>query len=75
MACANLRGVIDTELHVYFEVYLAERERLLADNGRRDVFKHLMGMVGLDGRKARSKQFIMDRDGTLLRDKVRILRQ
>ena len=32
----------------------------------------MKGTVGLGGRKARSEQFIMDEDGTLLRDKVRI---
>ena len=34
-ACANLRGVIDAGLHAYFEEYLAETERLLADNDQR----------------------------------------
>ena len=72
-ACANLRGVIDAGLHAYFEEYLAETERLLAANDQRGFYKHLKGTVGLDGRKARSEQFIMDEDGTLLRDKVRIL--
>ena len=28
--------------------------------------------MGLGGRKARREQFILDKDGTLLRDKVRI---
>ena len=32
----------------------------------------MKGTVGLGGRKARSEQFIMDEDDTLLRDKVRI---
>ena len=72
-ACANLRGVIDAGLHAYFEEYLAETKRLLADNDQRDFYKHLKGTVRLDGRKARSEQFIMDEDGTLLKDKVRIL--
>ena len=34
-ACANLRGVIDAGLRAYFEKYLAETERLLADNKSR----------------------------------------
>ena len=72
-ACANLRGVIDAGLHAYFEEYLAETERLLADNDQRGFCKHLKGTVRLDGRKARSEQFIMDEDGTLVKDKVRIL--
>ena len=55
-----------------FEEYLAETERLLADNDQRGFYKHLKGTVGLGGRKARSEQFIMGEDGTLLRDKVRI---
>ena len=71
-ACANLRAVIDAGLHTYFEEYLAETERLLADNDQQGFCKHLKGAVGLGGRKARSERFIMDEDGTLLRDKVRI---
>ena len=70
-ACANLRAVIEAGLHAYFEEYPAETERLLADNNERGFYKHLKGTVGLGGRKARSEQFIMDEDGTLLRDKVR----
>ena len=62
--------MIDAGLHAYFEEYLAETERLIADND--GVYKHLKGTMGLGGRKARSEQFIMDDDGTLLRDKVRI---
>ena len=57
----------------YFEAYLAETERLLADNDQRDFYKHLKGTAGLDGRKARREQFIRGEDGTLLRVKVRIL--
>ena len=72
-ACANLRWVMDAGLHAYFEEYLAETERLLPDNDQRGFYKHLKSMVGLDGRKARSEQFTMDQDGTLLKDKVRIL--
>lgn len=72
-ACANLRRAIDAALHAYLEEYLTETERLLADNDQRGFYKHLKATVGLDGRKARSEQFIRDEDGTLLRDKVRIL--
>ena len=72
MACANLRGVIDAGLHAYFEEYLAETERLIADNDQRGFYKHLEGTVTLDGRQARSERF-MDEDVTLLKDKVRIL--
>ena len=71
-ACGNLRAVIDAGLHAYFEKYLAETERLLADNDQRGFYKHLKGTVELGGRKAQSEQFITDEDGTLLRDKVRI---
>ena len=67
-ACANPSG-----LHAYFEEYIAETERLFADNDHRRFNKHLEGTVGLGGRKARSEQFMMDEDGTLLKDKVRIL--
>ena len=31
-ACVNLRRAIDAALHAYFEEYLAETEKLLADN-------------------------------------------
>ena len=64
--------MIDAGLHAYFEEYLAETERLFADNAQRGFSKHLKGTVGLGGRKVRSKHFIMDEDGTLLRDIVRI---
>ena len=55
-----------------FEEYLAETERLLADNDQRGFYRHLTGTVELGGRKARNEQFIMDEDGTLLMDMVRI---
>ena len=71
-AYANLRGVIDAGLHAYFETNLAETRRLRADNDQRGFYKHLKGTMGLGGHKARSEQFIMDEDCTLLRDKVRI---
>ena len=72
-ACTNLRRVIDAGLHAYVEEYLAETERVLADNDQRGFYKHLKGTVRLDGRTAGSEQFIMDEDGTLINDKVRIL--
>ena len=46
---------------------------MLADSDQRGSYKHLKGAVGSHGRKARSEQFIRDEEGTLLRDKVRIL--
>ena len=57
-ACANLRGVIDAGLHAYFEGYLGETERLLADNDQRGFYKHLKGTVRLDGQKARSEKSV-----------------
>ena len=67
--------MIDAGLLVYFEEYLAETEIILADNDQQGFYKHLKGAGGLDGRKARSEQFIMDEDGTLLKDKVRIFQR
>ena len=66
-ACAHLQKVIATGLHVCFEAYLAETERLLANNDQRCFYK-----VGLEVTKSRSEQFIRDEGDTLLRDKVRI---
>ena len=71
-ACANLRGMIDAGLQDYFEEHLSETERLLVDNDQRGFSTHLNGTVGLGGRKVRSEQSIMDKDGTLLGDKLRI---
>ena len=71
-ACANLRGVIDAGLHAYLEEYLADTERLLAENGQRGFYKYLKCTIRLGGRKAGSEQSIMDEDDTLLSDKVRI---
>ena len=48
-ACANLQGEIDAGLDAYFEEYLAETERLLADNDQRGFYNHLKGTVGLNG--------------------------
>ena len=47
-------------------------ERLLADNKQRGFYENLKDTVGSEGRKARSEQFIMDEDATMLREKVRI---
>ena len=66
---ANLRKVIDAALHAYFREYLTETERFLAENDQRDFYKHLKDTVGLDGRQARSEQFVRDENDTLLRDK------
>ena len=46
MACANLRGVMDAGLHSNFEEYVAEKERLLADNDQRGFYKHVMERWG-----------------------------
>ena len=67
--------VIAAGLHAYFEEYLAETEIFLADIDQRGFYKHLEGTVELEGRNARSDQFVRDEDSTLLRDKVRILEQ
>ena len=64
--------MIAAGLHAFFEAYLAETERLLANNDQKGFYKHLTSTVGLEGTKARSEQFNRDEDGTLLRDKVRI---
>ena len=64
--------MIAAGLHAYFESYLAEAERLLANKGQRGLYNHLKSTVGLEGTKAGSEQFIRDEDGTLLRDKVPI---
>ena len=64
--------MIDAGLHAYFEEFLANTERILADNDQRGFYEHLKGTVRLGDRMARSEQFSMDEDGTLLRDEVRI---
>ena len=40
-ACANLGTAIDAAFHVYFEEYLAETERLLADYNHGGFYKHV----------------------------------
>jgi len=71
-ACANLQEVVAAGVNAYFEEYLAETEKFLASSDQRGFYKHLKSTVGLQGTKARSEQFIMDEDGTLLRDQARI---
>ena len=68
--CRDLRAVIHAGLHAYFEGYLAEMERLLADNDLRGSKGLLKGTVGLGGRMVRSEQLFMDEGGTLPRDKL-----
>ena len=71
-ACANLQKVIAAGLDAYCEAYLAEIERLLANNGERGFYKHRKNSVGLEGTKAKSEQLNRDEDGMLLRGKVRV---
>ena len=58
-ACANLRGVIAAGLHAYFEEYLAETERLLADNDQRGLYEHLKTRWRwtVEGREAKSSSW------------------
>ena len=46
-AYASLQGVIDAGLHTYFEEYLAETERLLANEHQRGFYKHLKSIGGI----------------------------
>ena len=55
-----------------FEKCVAETERLLADEDQRGFYKHLKGTVGLKDQEARSGQFVMAEDGTMLREKAHI---
>ena len=57
--CANLRGVIAAGLHAYFEEYLAETERLLADNDQRGLYEHLKTRWRwtVEGREAKSSSW------------------
>lgn len=71
-ACVKLRDVIDEGLYAYVNEYLAETERLLNENDQWGFGKHLKGTVWLGGRKPRSDKFLMDVDGMLLTDKLRI---
>ena len=45
----KLQKVIAADLHAYFEAYLAETERLLANNDQRGFYKPLKSRVGLEG--------------------------
>ena len=65
----NLQQVVAAGIHAYIEEYLADTERLLANNEQRGFYRQLTSTVGLYGEKARSEQFIRNEDGTLLRDK------
>ena len=64
-ACANLQQVVGAGRHAYFKEYIAETERLLANNDLRGFYRHLKRTVGWEGKTARSEQFIRDEDGTL----------
>ena len=59
-------------MHACFEDFLAETERFLANNGQIGTYKHLKSTVGLERTKPKSEQFIRNKYGTLLRDKVRL---
>ena len=63
----GIRRVVDAALDAYFEEYQDETERLLANNDQRGFYKHLKGAVGWDGRKAKHKHFIGDKDSMVLR--------
>ena len=58
-AGANLRKVMAKGLHAYFEEYLAETERLLANNDQKGFDSTL-----LEGAKAKSEKFFRGKDGT-----------
>ena len=64
-ACANLPEVIAAGVHTYFGDYLAETERLLANNEQRGFYKHLKSTVGLIRTEAMSEQFTSDEGGAL----------
>ena len=63
--------MIAAGLHAYFEAYIAESERLLAEIDPGGFYKHLKRTLGVEVTKSRSEQYIRDEDGTFLRDKVR----
>ena len=75
MACPNLGGVGDARLHAYIEEHLAETGRLLADTDQCGFYEHQNGTAGLGGKNARNEEFIMDEDGTPLKNKVHILQR
>ena len=53
-----------------FEEYLAETERLLADNDQRGLYKNLKEYRRVETANPRREQCIRGDDGTLLRDTV-----
>lgn len=57
-------------MSAYDEGYLAETERLLADNDQRGFYNRLKRTVGFEGRNERSELFIRDEGDTLSRNKV-----
>ena len=63
--------MIAAGVYAYFEEYLAETERLLANNDQQGVYKHQKSTIGLEGKKARNEQVIRDENGTLLRRIIR----
>ena len=72
-ACATLRKVIRAGVHGYFEEYVAEEEKSLAENDPRGYYEHFKASKARSGwgRKAKSEQCVRDMDGTsLLRDKT-----
>lgn len=71
-ACENLREVKDAGLHTHFGQHLAETDRFLSDHDQQAFYVRLESTVEAGVRNAASEQLIMDEDGTLLRDKVRI---
>ena len=51
---ANMQKEIAAGRHASFEAYLAEPERLQANNDQRGFHKHVKSTAGLEGSKARS---------------------
>lgn len=71
-----LRGVIVAGLHINFEEYHTEPERLLAGNDQRGSRKHLKGTSrGLGGPRGEKRGVHTDENRTLLRDNLRIREQ
>ena len=59
--------MIDAGVLRHFEEYVAEMEKLLAENDQWGSCKHLESTVGMGGKSEISKQFIGDEDGALTR--------
>ena len=70
--CAYLLKVVDARVHRYRTEYVAQTERLLADNDQLGFFKLFKCTAGLKGQKARSEQFIVPEDSMVLREKVHV---